>query len=809
MRAFAEDLRHAVRIMGRQPAFTFVAVITLALGIGANTAIFSVVNAVLLRPLPYPESDRLLLLNEHKVDAGPTSVGWLNFLDWRAQSRSFEAMAAQRFDGFILTGNGEPRRLPGRMVSASFFDLLGSKPALGRFFDAKEDLPDAERTVVLAHHFWRDRYGADPEILGRSILLDGVPHTVVGVAPAGLRPFGSIVDLYVPVGLWGDKEVWLDRGNHVGLLVLARLAPGVSIEAARAEMDTIARGLEAQYPASNTGQRVTMQPLYETQVGEVRPTLLMLLACVGLVLLITCANVANLLLARGASRQREMAVRASLGAGRWPLVRQLMAESLLMAGAGGALGVLVAFCGIRSLPSLAPPDIPRLDATGIDPAVLVFTMGLSLLAGLVFGIAPAAQASRADVIEALKDGPRGGTIRPARRRLQSIFLVTQIALSIVVVTGAGLMVRSILAVSRVEPGFQAEGLLALDVTLPGAGYAEPASRSAFFSQALDRLRALAGVESAAAVHCLPLTGSCWTSVYQAEGLPESSGAQLPIAAFNQVSDDYFRAMRIPLVEGRAFTPADGASSAPVAIVNARMARRHWPGASAIGRRIRQGFPENGGPWREIVGVVGDALQNGPEWESWPEIYFPYAQVPSAAMRLLVRSHGDGDPAILARAATAEIHRLDATQPVENVRPMTAYLADSMARRRFSTLLLLMFAGLALVLAAVGIYGVVSCGVSERTHEIGVRMALGARAADIARLVLGRGMRLTLTGVMAGLAGAVIVTRFMSGLLYGVTPNDPLTFAFMAALLAAVALAACWLPARRASRVDPMKVLRLE
>jgi putative ABC transport system permease protein len=808
MRAFARDLRHAVRILGRQPVFTFAAVVTLALGIGANTAIFSVVNAVLLRPLPYPESERLLLLNENKIDAGPTGVGWLNFLDWRARSRSFEAMAAQKLDGFILTGNGEPRRLPGRMVSASFFDLLGLKPALGRFFNANEDLPRAERTVVLAHHLWRDRFGADPAILGRSILLDNVPHTVVGVAPAELR-FGSRVDLYVPVGLWGDTKVWLERSNHVGLRVLARLAPGVSIEAARAEMDTIARGLEAQYPASNTGQRVMMQRLYEDQVGDVRPSLLMLLACVGLVLLITCANIANLILARGASRQREIAVRASLGAGRWQLVRQFMAESLLMAGAGGALGVMAAFWGIKTLLGLAPPDIPRLEATRIDPMVLAFTIGLSLLAGLVSGIAPALQASRLDVIESLKEGPRGGAIRPARRRLQSVFLITQIALSIIVVTGAGLMVRSILAVSRVVPGFQAEGALALDVMLPGSRYAEPASRSAFFSQALDRIRALPGVESAASVHCLPLTGSCWTSVYQAEGLPETSAAQLPISAFNQVSADYFRAMRIPLLEGRSFTPADGASSAPVAIVNARMAQRHWPGASPIGKRIRQGFPESGNPWREIVGVVGDVLQNGPEWEVLPEIYFPYDQAPTAAMRLVMRSQGDGDPAMLAGAATMEVHRLDPAQPVENVRPMTAYLGDSMARRRFSTLLLVMFAALALVLAAVGIYGVVSCSVSERTHEIGVRMALGARAADIARLVLGRGMRLTLTGVTAGLAGAVIVTRFMSGMLFGVTPNDPLTFGAMAALLAGVAMAACWLPARRASRVDPMTVLRLD
>jgi putative ABC transport system permease protein len=627
----------------------------------------------------------------------------------------------------------------------------------------------------------------------------------VGVAPAGLRFFRSRADLYVPVGLWGNQDAWRDRGNHQGLTVLARLQPAASLESSRVEMDTIARRLEAQYPRTNSGQSVLLQPLFETQISDVRPSLVMLVACVGLVLLITCANVANLLLSRAPARQREIALRAALGAGRRRIVRQLLTESVLLAGIGGTLGVLVASWGIEALLRIAPANIPRLDTTRLDAGVLAFTLGLSVLTGLVFGIAPALQASRADLNEGLKAGARGGTVTPAGRRLQTGLLVSEIALALAVVTGAGLMVRSILAVHDVELGFQTAKVLAVDLALPDAKYATRERRRAFFEQSLERIRALPGVQSASGVMCPPLYGSCWNSVYLAEGQAVPSQAELPVSAFNVVDPDYFKTLRVPLLEGRWFTRTDGAS--PVVIVNATLARRHWPGESPLGKRIKQGFPQDKTPWREIVGVVADTRQMGAEWQPGPEVYCPLSQEIDSTLTLVVRS--SGDPLLQVGAVAAAIHGLDPEQPVDNIRPMTRDQAESTARRRFSTLLLGLFGALALVLAAVGIYGVNSCSVASRMHEIGVRFALGARRIDVVRLVLRRGMKPALAGVVAGLAGVTAFARLMSGLIYGVTPTDPLTVASTAGLLIVVALAACWLPALRAARIDPMIVLRLE
>jgi len=716
-------------------------------------------------------------------------------------------MAAYRMDGFSLTGGNAPRRIPGGLVSAGFFRLLGASPAMGRFFTEEEDVPGAARVVVLAHHVWQERFGSDREIIGRSLTLDGAPYTVIGVAPAGFRYFQRSADVYVPLGLWGDKTSWLDRGNHQGLLTLARLKPDVSVKTARAEMNTIARQLEALYPRSNSGQRVTMEPLFESQVGEARPSLLMLLACVGLVLALTCANVANLVIARGSSPEREIVVRAALGAGRGRVIRQLLTESVLLAAIGGAVGLLIAVWGIDPLIRLAPSNIPRLDMARVDLRVLAFTFGVAVVTGLLFGVAPALQASRVDLTESLKRGASSVTSGPARRRLQTALMVVEVALALMVVTGAGLMVRSILAVNRVHPGLNPDGVLALDLVLPETKYGTPESWRAFLDQALERLRALPGVESASGVLCLPLAGDCWSSVYMVEGLPVPSQDKLPVSAFNAVASDYFRTLQIPLIEGRLLTHADGTSAPSVVLINETMARRHWPGQSPLGRRLKQGFPQDDTPWREIVGVVADCRQSGPERDPEPEVFLPFTQASDSSMSLIVKTLGDS--ALPAGAVISEIHRLDPDQPVDNIRPMSRYLADSVARRRFATLLLGMFASLALVLAAVGIYGVVSCGVTARTHEIGIRMALGARGGDVARLVLWQGMKRTLAGVAAGLVAAAALTRFMSGLLFAVTPTDPITFSSIAALLGLVALAACWPPARRAMRVDPMVALRYE
>ena len=807
MSLLPSDLRYALRTLGKQPSLTLVAVLTLGLGIGANTVIFSVVDSVLLKPLPYPDPERLVLLNERHVESGPVPVGWMNFLDWRAEARSFEKMAAYKTDGVILTGFDEPRRLPCAHVSASFFELTGARPALGRFYSEAEDAPGAERVAVLDYAFWRERFSGDAGVLGRSVQLDGRPYVIVGVTPEGFRYFSRRVEVYLPIGLSGDQPAWLNRGNHQGLRALARLREDSGLDSARAEMETLALALEAKYPDTNSGERVTIQPLLESQVEHTRPSLIMLLACVGLVLLITCANVANLLLARGISRTREIAVRAALGAGRWRIARLLIIESLVLAVTGGALGLVIASWGIDPLLQMAPAGIPRLDLAHVDGSVLAFTFAVSVLTGLLFGAAPAFHATRTDLTQALKDGSRTDTSGPASRRIQSALLVAEVAIALVVVIGAGLMARSIAQVHRVDPGLKPERVLALDVILPSSKYQNDESRSSFFRAAVERIGELPGVESAGGVACLPLNGSCWSSVYIVEGLPVPEQAQLPTSSFNLITPGYFSTMGIPLIEGRLFNADDGAASPEVIIVNESMAKRWWPGGSALGHRVKQGFPQDKTPWREIVGVVADTRQMGPEQPADTEVFLPFDQMADTALSLVVLS--SAPPATLAPAVRREIARLDAAQPVDNVRTMEEYLSLTMARRRFSTLLLGLFAGLALLLSAVGIYSVVSCGVSMRTREFGVRMALGAARGDVLRLVLVQGARLALVGVGAGLAGALALTRLMAGLLYGVGPTDPITFASLAALLAVVAVASCSVPAWRATRVDPMVALRHE
>jgi len=801
-----EDLRYGLRMLRKNPGFTVVAVLTLALGIGANTAIFSVVHAVMLKSLPYPDSDRLMILDEYQEHAGRSSVGWMNFLDWRAQSHSFDAMAAYRMDHRSLTGIGEPTLLRAGEVSAPFFSMLGAQPIMGRVFTESEDNPGASPKAVLSYEFWRNRLSGDPGVLGRELTLSGTPFTVVGVLPASFKYFQERVDLYIPVGLEGARPAWIIRGNHPGLLVLARLKD-VSRSAAQAEMATIMGRLERQYPASNSGERASVTPLSEEQLDGLRPTFYTLLAAVGCVLLIACANVANLQLSRTAARQKEFAVRAAIGAGKARVMRQLLTESLLLALLGGGLGLLLARWTTAPLLRLAPQDIPRLAETGIDAGVMLFTFGISVLTGILFGIAPAFQSSHINPNGALRESGSTVTSGRSRQTLRAGLFVSEVAMAMVLVVACGLLIRSLLKAQAVNPGFNADHVLALDVLLPPHQYQTDEQKAHFFEQALQRIRALPGVTSASAVHCPPLIGTCWNSVYLVSDRPVPRQAELPKSVFNIADPNYFQTMQIPLLQGRRFAESDDAKAPPVIIVNQTLANMWWPNQSPLGKRIKQGFPQDKNPYREIVGVVGDLKQDGPDAQQLPEGFEPVAQSPIEAMTIVVRT--EPDPLTLAKAAENAIQSVDKDLPLSAIQPMTQYLSESLARRRFSTLLLGLFGGLALLLAAVGIYGVMAYTVAQRTHEIGIRTALGAQRSHILRLILGRGGVLALTGVGLGFVFALGLTRLMASQLYGVRAKDPLTFGGVAMLLVIVALGACYIPARRATRVDPMVALRYD
>ena len=803
-----QDLRYAARGLSKSPGFTAIAVATLALGIGANTAIFSVVHAVLLRRLPYPAPDRLLVLRERQIhQERDMGVAWPNFLDWRAQARSFEGIAGFRTDHTILSGLGEPEMLRLAQVSAPFFPLLGARPVLGRSFDAADDRPGAPPVVLISQGLWKRRFGGDPSVLGRAVNLDAVAFTVVGVAPSSLAFFPDTVDVYTPVGLMGSLEEWQNRGNHSAMRVLARLGPGASIDSARREMEALMVRLEKEYPNSNSGQRATLAFLDDALFRDFRAALWILLAAVGVVLLIACANVAHLLLARAAARRREFAIRTAIGAGRGRLVRQLLTESLLLSAVGGAGGVVLAAWALGPLLRLAPPEIPRLADTHIDPAVLLFTLAASTLTGLVFGLVPAAQASRSDPQGTLRESGNSTTGGLERQRLRSALFVSEVALAFVLAVASGLLLRSLRRVEDVSPGLVTDGVLALDVYLPDAKYATRDAQRRFFEQALADLRRLPGVEGASASMCTPVVGQCWGSIYLVSDRPVPSQAELPSSAFNMVESDYFRTMRVPLKEGRYFDATDTPTSPPVVVINEKMARKWWPHASALGKKIKQGFPQDKSPYREIVGVVGDVPQNGLDEAIRTEVFLPMTQMQSDGMTLLVRT--PGEPASLVKPAIAKIHALDKDLAVTAVQPMDQYIAESLARRRFHTLLLGAFGALALLLASVGIYGVVSYGVAQRRREIGIRTALGANPRDVLRLVFRQALRLAAIGLVLGAIAALGLTRFLASLLFGVGPTDPLTFGGVAILVTGIVALACARPARRAMAVDPATVLRAE
>jgi putative ABC transport system permease protein len=801
-----QDIKFALRMFARNPGFTAIAVLTLALGIGANTAIFSVVDAVLLKRLPYPDPARLVTIYENQQNEGEMSVAWANFVDWRDRISAFEAVAATRQDNFTLTGHGAAFRVPAAQVSPAFFSLLGIAPRMGRTFTEAEDAPDAAPSVLLTENFWRLNLVSDPNVLGEAITLDGASYTVIGVLPAQLQYFPG-ARLYLPLGLFARSHGMDTRGNHQGIRCIARLGSGWSAQQAQTDLNAIMSALEKQYPVSNAGVSATVTPFEDYLFHNTRQALLLLLGAVGLVLLIACANVANLFLSRAAARQKEFAIRATLGAGKTRLIRQLLTESLMFSVAGGGLGLLVANGAIGPLLRFAPSDVPRLADTEIDRRVLLFMLAVSIATGILFGLAPAFHALRFDLGGSLKETGISVTSTRSRQRLRSILLVSEVALAIVLLVASGLVVRSILRVLDVKLGANPDHVLAADVFLTGAKYASNETRVAFFQQAIARIQQIPGVQSAGAVLCTPFVGDCWSSVYIVEGRPVPAQSDLPSSLFNVADANFFRTLRIPLLAGRYFNESDRSRSVPVAIINESMARKWWPNESALGKRIKQGFPQDKTQYREIVGVVGDVKEDGPDMPQRTEIFFAASQEANPALTLLVRA--GPEPTAMAKSVVNEIRALDPDQAVGTVQPLQDYLESSLAWRRSIVALLAVFAILALGLAAVGIYGVMAYSVSQRSHEIGIRRVLGAHPRNVFALVISQGLRLVGIGVALGIATALGLTRLISSLLFGVSPLDAVTFVGVTLLLTCVALAACYLPARRAMRLDPMVALRYE
>ena len=797
---FFQDLRYGFRSLRKKPGFTITAVIALALGIGANSAIFSVINGVLLRSLAYRNPESIVMVWERSLRGGRSqnSVSPANFLEWKKQSVSFEQLAASWDTRANLTSAGEPEEIQVQRVSADFFSVLGVPLELGRSFVREEETFGAEPVVILGHDLWQRRFAGNPSIVGQTITISGKNCTVVGVMPPGFHFLNTQTKAWLPLQLDPTTE-WRKSGRF--LRCVARLKPAVSTQQAQAEVDAIGKQLEAAYPDYNKGWGVNLVPIHEQIVGDIRPVLLVLLGAVAFVLLIACANVANLLLSRAASRQKELALRAALGAGRMRLIRQMLTESVLLALMGGAVGILLAHWGTRLLVAFAPDNIPRLQEIAIDPRVLGFTFGVSLLTGLVFGLVPALQSSRPDLNDALKEGARGSG--GGQRVVRNLFVVAEMALALVLLVGAGLMLRSFSQLHQVKTGFDAENVLTMRVQLPSAKYAEPQQRADFFKRAEERLAALPGVKSVGAINYLPLTGVATSTSFNlaSKPLPPSES---PATEIRPVTPGYFTAMGIPLLRGRGFDERDGANSR-VIIINETLARKFFGGQDPIGRQLIV-------TWRpqvtdEIIGVVGDIKESALEREPNSAIYWPHPREPYPFMNFVLRAAVD--PASLTAAAAREIHALDPDQPVADVRTLDQVVAKSIARPRFNALLLAIFAGVALVLASVGIYGVMNYSATQRTHEIGIRMALGAKPGDILRLVVGHGMKLTLAGIALGVVASLALTRVMSNLLFGVTATDLPTFAGVSAVLTFVALLANYIPARRATRVNPVVALRYE
>jgi putative ABC transport system permease protein len=792
------DIRYAVRQLVRTPGFTIVALLTLSLGIGVGSAIFSVVNGVLLRPLAYPEPDGLVRVHEILQKFGRFSVAPANFLDWRQQNTVFERIAAFTGNGATLNGPNGPERINGASVSWDTFDLLRVQPAMGRTFRAEEDAPGKDGVIILSHGMWQRRFGGNPGIIGQSVNLNGAPVTIVGVMPAGFA-FSGESEFWRPIAINPNNPT---RGGHF-LAVIARLKPGVTAERASVEMKTIAERLAIQYPAASANETAEVIPLHESVVETVRPALLILLAAVAVVILIACANVANLLLVRASIRGKEIAIRTALGAGRRRLVMQMLAESVVLSVSAGVLGLLIAYWAITPITTLSAGSIPRTRDITIDGNVLGFAFALSVATGLLFGLAPAWQASRTTIGSVLKEGGRSSTAAGGRW-VRHTLLIAEVAMSIVLLVGAALLLRSFAKVTSVDPGFRPDNVLAFRVALPGNSYRESHHRIAFFDTLLERLEALPDVVSAATIQTLPMRGDYILS-FVIRGRPEPKPNEGPSANYRSISAHYFQTMGIPLVRGRTFTSQDTEKAPMVAIVDQKFVERNFPDVDPIGQGIDIGNGTDG--FYEIVGVVGNVRDLALESDPGPTMYVPYPQGVFSAVSVVVRTKSD--PAQLSSAARQTVREIDQNLPAFAMTPLATVMSESVAQRRFSMLLLGVFAAIALFLAAVGLYGVVAYSVSQRTQEIGLRMAIGAQRRDVLRLVVGGGMKLALVGVAIGVGSALALAGLVRTMLFQVEPFDPTSYSATAIVLLAVAALACYVPARRAMRVDPIIALRQE
>lgn len=791
-----QDLRYVLRMLARNRGFATVAALTMALGIGANTAIFSVVNAVLFRPLPFKDPGRLVVVweNNRRKGLDRRPVEGDRFLEWVRQNHVFEGMAAIDSFDLNLSGNGEPERIRVAEVTCNYFSVLGVQPTLGRTFFPEEDWQSGAQVIVVSHGLWERRFGGDPNVLGRVVKLNEEERTIVGVMPAG---FLSAEQAWVPRRLMSDRDYMLAHG----LFVIARLRRNLSVAQAQAEMSAIARRLERQSPDANAGWGVTVRALRNEMVRDIRPALLMLWCAVGMVLLIACVNVANLLLARGPTREKEMAIRSAVGARQWRLIQQLLVEGLFLALLGGALGCLLSVWGIGWLVSLAPPNIPRLAGVHIDSAILLFTLVISLMTGMLFALPPAAYASTPNLNESLKESTRLAETS-GRGRLRHLLIVSEVALTVMVVIGAGLLTRSFLRLLRVELGLNPTNLLTMRFQVASRTYTGM-NRAGLYLELLRRVEGLPGVDSAAMVSDLPLSGRGQTFRFVIEGHMPALLAEYPTAEIRFVSANYFRVMGIPFKAGHSFPQQDSSSGEGVVIINETMAQRFWPGESPLGRRISYEWDK--GRWLTVIGIVGDVKEFGLEAGARPEMCVPFFQEAPPWMSLALRT--SIEPLSLLPAVQTQVNAVFKDVPAFDARTMEQRLADSLANRRFSMVLLSLFAALALFLASVGIYGVVSYAVAQRTHEIGVRMALGASRRSVLLMIIRNGLTLVATGVVLGLAGASALTRLLASLLYDVKPIDPVTFGIVSLLLVGVAFIACYVPARRATKVDPMVALR--